>query len=232
MADKDFSESSFARLINIAGRQRMLSQRVGFLSAVLSTACQRSQTPDPVQLDMLRTAAADFRRGYAVLLHGAPDDGLPHWSSETVDAVLGGQSATAGGKIVDRFMAETEATIDLLSVGRSRSEAELSRFSLFVLTDVLRVLQAIVSALESDFEQEMTKRKNRRLEELGRVTAAIHEIQRASKFSRMIALNAKISANRAGPHGGEFRALTDEIKQISDDITESSDDILRFLEIA
>jgi|GEM_PF-7063636 len=232
MADKDFSESSFARLINIAGRQRMLSQRVGFLTAVLSAACLRQQPPDPAQLDMLRTAAAEFRRGYAVLLSGDPDDGLPRWSSATVDAVLGGSGTNTGSAIIERFMSETDAAITRLEDGRSRTEAERAAFSLFVLTDVLRVLQAIVSALESDFEQEMTTRRKRRLEELDRVTAAIQEIQRASKFSRMIALNAKISANRAGPHGGEFRALTDEIKQISDNITESSDDILRFLEIA
>lgn len=62
--------------------------------------------------------------------------------------------------------------------------------------------------------------------------SAVEEIQRASKFSRLIVLNAKISANWAGQHGKEFRALTDEIKQISDDITESSDDIIRFLAFA
>lgn len=232
MADKDFSESSFARLINIAGRQRMLSQRVGFLSTVLTTACLRSQTPDPEQLDMLRKAAADFRHGYQVLLNGDPDDGLPRWSSETVEAVLGCRNATAGRTILERFMTDTDAAISLLSNGQSFSEAELSRFSVFVLTDVLQVLQAIVAALEEDFGREVAVRRERRMQEIDRVTAAVQEIQRASKFSKLIALNAKISANRAGPHGGEFRALTDEIKKISDDITESSGDILRYLEIA
>lgn len=233
MAAPDFSESTFAKLITIAGRQRMLSQRIGFLAVVLNNALVRDGGELPsVQLDMLKKAAAEFDKGYDILRNGDPDLDLPKWESTAVGNVLDAPGTAGGRMVIDRFQLETRSVTDALETGEPRSEAETAAFSEFVLTDVLTILQRIVTALETDFEAEMAARQQRRNSEIDRVAAAIREIQRASRFSRMIALNAKISANRAGPHGREFSALTDEIKKISGDITESSEDIIRYLEIA
>lgn len=229
----EFSESTFAKLITIAGRQRMLSQRIGFLAVVLNNALFRDDGDLPAaQLTMLKKAAADFDKGYDILLNGDPDLDLPKWDSTAVGEVLNAPGNSNGRAVIDRFQIETRSVIEALETGTPRLEAETSAFSEFVLTDVLAILQRIVTALEADFETEMAGRRERRNSEIDRVAAAIREIQRASRFSRMIALNAKISANRAGPHGREFSALTDEIKRISGDITESSEDIIRYLEIA
>ncbi len=78
-------------------------------------------------------------------------------------------------------------------------------------------------------DQPYQRRRDKRQEEAKRVMTALQEIQRASKFSRMIALNAKISADKAGPYGKEFGALTEELKNISSAITSSSEDILKHL---
>ncbi|WP_420411309.1 type IV pili methyl-accepting chemotaxis transducer N-terminal domain-containing protein [Roseibium sp.] len=236
MTQPELNENTFARLINIAGRQRMLSQRVGFLSVVLNSAQKQTEDQELRQsdsrLEMLKIAAADFERGFAILRQGDPAQDLPFWDSDGIRAILAGTGSQKGLRTISHFMTETRHTISVLESGKTRPDQELEAFSTFVLTDVLGVLQQIVTALEHDFQIETAKRQKQRDQEIDRVRAAVEEIQRASKFSRLIALNAKISANRAGQHGSEFRALTDEIKQISDDITESSDDIIRFLAFA
>ncbi|MBO9418356.1 type IV pili methyl-accepting chemotaxis transducer N-terminal domain-containing protein [Labrenzia sp. R4_2] len=236
MAQADFNENTFARLINIAGRQRMLSQRVGFLSVVLNARqtdgpSDRLTTSDH-HLDMLKAAADDFETGFKILCEGDKDLGLPHWECAEVAAILNGRDGIEGHAVINRFVSETRHTIATLEAGKTRRQKELEDFSTFVLTDTLAVLQKIVGALEADFQAATATRDEQRTLEIDRVRTAVEDIQRASKISRMIALNAKISATRAGSHGSEFRALTDEIKKISDDITQSSEDIIRFLNIA
>ncbi|WP_417670000.1 type IV pili methyl-accepting chemotaxis transducer N-terminal domain-containing protein [Roseibium sp.] len=238
--NSDISENTFARLINIAGRQRMLSQRIGFLVVTLNRKCEGGEALPSDQLAMLKTAVSDFTHGYSILREGDASQDLPALNSRRVAEVLSSQAeqleaeaagaAETGRAIIDRFLTQAVDTVASLEANAPRSEAEINEYSAFVLGAVLQTLQSIVAALEADFDDEMQARKDRRSADVESVMAAISEIQKASKFSRMVALNAKISANRAGPHGREFGALTEEIKKISNNITESSQDIMRHLD--
>ncbi len=225
----DLSEDTYGKLINIAGRQRMLSQRIGFLFLTMSGQLESgSKIPDPLWT-MLERALEDFGTGHRLLLDGDVAAGLPKLTSERISAVLDGKSGASGRAIIDRFLREAAGHMQALTEDRAPERAVFDAFSEFVLVDLLQTLQAIVAALEEDFAEEMQRRRTRRQEEAKRVMTALQEIQRASKFSRMIALNAKISADKAGPYGKEFGALTEELKNISSAITTSSEDILKHL---
>lgn len=226
----DLSEDTYGKLINIAGRQRMLSQRIGFLFLTLSSHVDSDRAiPEPTWT-MLETALEEFRSGYALLLNGDEAAGLPELNSTRVQRVLGNGETGGGRAIIERFLLETQEHMAALSNETIPQHDDFSTFTEFVLMDLLQVLQAVVTALEEDFAEEMRRRRDRRLEDAQRVMEALQEIQKASKFSRMIALNAKISADRAGPYGEEFGALTEELKNISSAITSSSEDILKHLE--
>lgn len=244
MTMADISEKTFARLINIAGRQRMLSQRIGFLLLDLNAKTANGQDCPASLWTMLETALSDFSHGYAILMRGDEAQALPALQSTRIDAVLqqrltsddtsdSGSGYTTrnitGHDVIERFLARTSEIIDTLKRGSACDDAELGSYSTFVLGPVLQTLQSIVIALEEDFDDEMQLRGEQRQSDTEKVMSALGEIQKASKFSRMIALNAKISANRAGPLGQEFGALTEEIKKISNDITNSSQDILHHL---
>ncbi|MBO6892396.1 MAG: type IV pili methyl-accepting chemotaxis transducer N-terminal domain-containing protein [Roseibium sp.] len=225
----ELSEDIYGKLINIAGRQRMLSQRIGFL--LLSASSQSTGGPmSPALLPMLDRALEDFCTGHGLLLNGDEDAGLPKLAYQRIDAVLKTADTECGQHLIERFVHEARAFILNIEKGDLPEPKELAAFSDLVLVDLLQTLQAVVSALEEDFAEEMQRRRDRRNEETRRVMDAIQEIQKASKFSRMIALNAKISADRAGPFGKEFGALTEELKQISAAITDSSENILKHLE--
>lgn len=234
--EADISENIFARLINIAGRQRMLSQRIGFIISMLHNTSEPGHDIGDDLSALLKNAVNDFTLGYAILLQGDRDQGLPHFASARVANVLDGRGdangseASSGRATIDRFLLETGAALVDVTNGRRRGGQQMSDYSAFVLGPVLQTLQKIVEALEADFEDEMLARRTRRSADVELVMMAAGEIQKASKFSRMIALNAKISANRAGPHGLEFGALTEEIKKISNNITESSQEIMRHLD--
>ncbi len=236
MANSTISEDSFAKLISIAGRQRMLSQRVGFLFVTLNGYCEKGCALPAAHLAMLQAAIQDFTHGYAILRRGDPDQGLPVLQSDRVEQVLCGKAGgddcngETGQQVIDRFLKETREGISDLEDGLPQPSDRANRYSAYVLGPLLQVLQAIVTALETDFEDEMKVRRERRAADVDRVMRALQEIQKASKFSRMVALNAKISADRAGPHGQEFGALTEEIKKISNNITESSQDIIKHLD--
>lgn len=238
MANNTISEDSFAKLISIAGRQRMLSQRAGFLFVTLNGYCEKGRALPEEHLTMLQTAVQDFTHGYAILQRGEPEQDLPDLHSERVDHVLcskidtDGYNGETGRQVIERFVRETSEGISGLKDGLPQPSERANRYSAYVLGPLLQVLQSIVTALETDFEDEMKVRRERRAADVGRVMSALQEIQKASKFSRMVALNAKISADRAGPHGREFGALTEEIKKISANITESSQDIMKHLDHA
>lgn len=230
MADQvDLSEDIYGKLINIAGRQRMLSQRIGFL--LVSASSQKVEDlTDTTIWAMLERALDDFQNGHQLLLNGDETAGLPRLTSERIDAVLQDPAPDKGLNVIERFAADARQHLQTLKSGNPVDREAFGAFSNLVLVDLLQTLQAVVTALEEDFAEEMRRRKNRRVEEAQRVMDAIQEIQKASKFSRMIALNAKISADRAGPFGKEFGALTEELKQISNAITDSSENILKHLD--
>jgi hypothetical protein len=231
MTTSEVSESAYGRLINISARQRMLSQRIGFLFLTINTSLRNGAAAPDDLLDLLKTALSDFVEGYDVLRKGKPEDDLPFLNSARIRAILEGNGRTHGQDVIERFLSEVSEGVNGFARGEPMDEEKSAWFSGFVLRDLLAVLQSIVAAIETDFDEEMERRQKRRSEDVAKVMAALQEIQRASKFSRMIALNAKISANRAGPYGQEFGALTEQIKQISSDITESSEDILKHLEV-
>ncbi len=224
------SEDVYGKLINIAGRQRMLSQRIGFLFLTLSGQLESGKQVQESLWSMQEKALDDFEAGYRLLTHGDADAGIPKLTSQRITAVLEGDGSASGKTSVERFLREARDHMRALSKGEMPRTAVFERFSEFVLVDLLKTLQAVVTALEEDFSEEMQRRRTKREEDAARVKSALEEIQKASKFSRMIALNAKISADRAGPYGKEFGALTEELKNISSAITESSEDIMRHLD--
>ncbi|MBN9669661.1 type IV pili methyl-accepting chemotaxis transducer N-terminal domain-containing protein [Roseibium aggregatum] len=226
----ELSEDIYGKLINIAGRQRMLSQRIGFLFLTLSSQAEKRTPVNGPIWKMLEKALEDFEHGYRILLNGDDAAGLPQLSSARIATVLDAGTIGSGRWRIDRFLTEAHALMEALSGDTAPERAAFDAFSQFVLVELLQTLQAIVNALEEDFAEEMQRRRDKRHEDSERVLKALQEIQKASKFSRMIALNAKISADRAGPYGKEFGALTEELKNISSAITDSSEDIMRHLE--
>lgn len=221
-------EEAYGALINIAGRQRMLSQRVGLLLLGLATQSTDSSAFQSGMIAQLEAALREFDQGHEILLNGAVDQGIPRVSSPEAMKLLSEHRGVNAGPIA-RFRNETSQFLTRIQRGEPLSAEQCMSLTDFILGDLLAFLQKIVKALQQDFNAFMDNARQAGARNMQRVNQAVREIQEAAHFSRMIALNAKISAERAGEFGREFGALTNEIKDISERITSSSKDILELV---
>lgn len=193
---------TLSRLINLAGRQRMLSQRL-ILFVVLAGGGRT---------DALSTAdevLAQFSSSHRLLVQGG--DGLPGLFSPNLRQAFDGASQARAR--IDAFVALLERTIKGLRRGESLSEATQAAL-VDTSSDLLRVLTQITQAYEQEAQQlaKAQQAQRARLNE---------EIQSVAREARVVAFNAQVSAYRAGPEGREFvvvaarmATITEEVEQL------------------
>ncbi|WP_310618372.1 hypothetical protein [Flexibacterium corallicola] len=216
-------------LLGTMGRQRMLSQRIGLL--LLNYLLKTSSKADP-ETDLLTSldkALQDFQEAHELLLHGDKSRNLPAMVVGRVKETLYGKRCSI--QVIDEFMQQTRDILEILRKDEVPEPQELEHFTSFILSEVLEELQAVVIALEKEIQDFMGQNQHEAQKEKEKLAHAISKIQKASNYSRMVALNARISAHRAGKYGSEFGKLTEEMKGISDSITENSAHILQHLQV-
>ncbi|MEM6625712.1 MAG: type IV pili methyl-accepting chemotaxis transducer N-terminal domain-containing protein [Pseudomonadota bacterium] len=216
--------SSFVHVISKAGRQRMLSQRIGFLLLHLVLEEQLNGEVDRRALAALNESYEDFQNAHADLIGRSGHSDGPTMLTERVLVELSGKGANATD-LIERSIAPVPQLAARFGTQDPNLPQECLTISHLIQTQLLQALQAVVNALQSDHDDYVAAKENERSARSDHVFAAVRDIRQAAHYSRMIALNAKISAERAGEFGREFGALTDEIKDISNRIVNSSEDI-------
>ncbi|MBA5777005.1 type IV pili methyl-accepting chemotaxis transducer N-terminal domain-containing protein [Stappia sp. F7233] len=223
--DAALSAPVFASLINLAGRQRMLSQRAGLFLLQFHALQQAGMPPSDDDIEAFGKTADDFRAAHRTLVEGNRETGIPKLFSGKVRDLLFGTAR--GNQTIEHFCERCCHYGRLITGGGAYDLAEFLRFVDFIKSDLLKVLQSVVAALEGDFLDFNKRSDERRAAETAAVLSALGQIQKSAHMSRLVAFNAKISSIRAGDYGREFGALTDELKKISDEIGESSKLIVR-----
>ena len=200
----DVSVETIGELINLSGRQRMLSQRI-VLQMVLAAQGHAAA------LDIARSCLATFASAHTDLVDG--NARLPGAFSEALRQLYSGK--LRGDARVREFIALAKSAIDTLSTGTTQRNPSLDAL-VAQATPMLELLQTITQAYQEEMhvcEVALRKRQADIATHLGRI----------SMQANIVAINARVSAARAGPYGREFSGITTVLA----DIIQEMDQLIR-----
>lgn len=200
-AGKPLSGEVFSALINLSGRRRFTSQRI-VLYALLASQGQDGGAATAQE------ALALFRGAHKSLLSEA--DGLPGvFCTELREAYFG---KLEGDKRIVAFADLGERTLKAIAQGSPQVDellAELVR----ITTPVLGILNTVTSIYEE--QAKLNARLMRK-----QLRGVITDIETINRQARMVAVNARIVAARAGQAGKEFSVVAGVLSTISGEIDE------------
>lgn len=185
-------------LVNLAARQRMLSQRM-ILQTVLAASgssihLQAAQKTFQVFCDsqvQLRGTVTEFDATSAKLVR---------------DTYQGPQGV---GPVIEQFMQQMRTTLECISNGESHKS---SLNALVANTD--NVLEALNTATTT-FDN-ISKGKSTLL--MKELTSIVSDIQTVAREAKVVSFNAQVMAARAGQHGREFAVVANVLSGITVEI--------------
>jgi hypothetical protein len=182
-------------LINLSGRQRMLSQRI-VLHALLAAR------GDSAALTVLRECLATFEQAHADLVGG--NARLPGVFSAALRELYSG--SRKADERIQQFIALAGCTMESIEAHRDDQPSQLDAL-VAQATPLLELLQEITLA----YQHEM-----RGIEAAGvkQQVEIAEQLSSISMQANIVALNARISAARAGHHGREFAVITTVLADI------------------
>lgn len=191
-------------LLNLAARQRMLSQRM----LVQLLLAERGDTE---QAGAARASLILFSDSHARLVHSATEFGAA--DAAVLQRAYDGPAGAS--MVINRFCGDMREALDEIGRAGPRSAALVA--ALVAGND--GVLAALNSATAA-FDTVTTARNAHAAQELG---AIVGDIQRVAREAKVVSFNALVMAARAGQHGREFAVVA----QVLAGITERVDDLSR-----
>ncbi len=197
---------TWSSLINLAGRQRMLSQRI----ALMALLADRGDRP---ARSAAREALQQFSRAHERLSQGG--DGLPAPPTAALrEALVGPAGADAA---VRRFIALAHQVLD-------GPDAALHRDALAQLVEQATPLLAQLNQLTLAYEAQARSAAQRAQ---AHRASLISRIERVAGEARIVAMNARIAAARAGDGGREFGVVAARLVEVSAQIESLSHAAMR-----
>ncbi len=186
-------------LVNLAARQRMLSQRM-----ILQTLL--AGRGDPQKFEAAQRSLQIFTESQQHLLDTVHQ--LEEHAAARIAATYHGPRGV--GPLIASFMQLMQRTLD--QIGRQAPGIDDSLIELVGLTD--RILDALNLATTA-FDEVTKARSDAMIKELAGI---VGDIQSVAKEAKVVSFNAQIMAARAGVHGREFAVVANVLSDITGEI--------------
>ncbi|HBH38656.1 MAG TPA: chemotaxis protein [Curvibacter sp.] len=186
-------------LVNLAARQRMLSQRM-ILQTLLAAR------GDAQKLEAAKRSLQIFSESQQHLLDTLQQ--LEKAAAEKIAATYHGPHGV--GTVITEFMQLMQRTLE--QIERQAPGVADSLIELVGLTD--RILEALNTATTA-FDEVSKAKSEAMLKELAGI---VGDIQSVAKEAKVVSFNAQIMAARAGQHGREFAVVANVLSDITGEI--------------
>lgn len=194
------SAGQWTQLVNQAGRQRMLSQRI-VLHAVLAAQ------GDGKAAEVARDALVLFQRSHDLLSRGHAELPMPA-DARLVDAFHGAQAAD---RAIRDFIGLAEQALRPDGPGPAGQAAAARTRLAAQATPILGVLQQLTQLYET-LALDAAQSQRRKTMDL------IERIHRVAREARIVTFNARVGAARAGEAGREFAAIAQVLVHITEEM--------------
>lgn len=188
------SPDTFTTLINLAGRQRMLSQRIVLNSILAGQGAVEA-------MDIARQSLSLFQATHQDLVHG--NSSLPGVFFAEIGSIYFGE-VHADLKI-RAFIDQATRVLDTMATPQCEPLLQaLGRTA----TPMVDLLNQLTQAYE-------TESKRRTQIQRRQYTSLMGDIQRIAKQAKIVSVNAQIMAARAGDAGKEFSVVAGVLTNIT-----------------
>ncbi|EGI77520.1 type IV pili methyl-accepting chemotaxis transducer N-terminal domain-containing protein [Hylemonella gracilis] len=191
------SRSQDISVVNLAARQRMLSQRL-ILQILLAARGDRSR------LDEARRTLQLFSESHQRLTSASK--ALPPAEAQRIDTTYQGPAGV--GPVIDAFVHRVREAMDGIAQERASAPEAIDR--LIGQTD--RILAALDMATMA-FDEITRARSEAMVKEL---VSIVGDIQGVAKEAKIVSFNAQVIAARAGQQGREFAVVANVLSNITD----------------
>ncbi len=186
-------------LVNLAARQRMLSQRM-ILQTLLAAR------GDAQKLEAAQRSLQIFSESQQHLLATYPQ--LETGGAQRIAATYQGPQGV--GPVIEAFIRQMQHTLE--QIVRSSPRVAEALIELVGQTD--RILEALNTATTA-FDEVGKAQSEAMIKELAGI---VGDIQSVAKEAKVVSFNAQIMAARAGQHGREFAVVANVLSDITGEI--------------
>ena len=186
-------------LVNLAARQRMLSQRMILQTLLASRG-------DAQKFEAAQRSLQVFTESQQHLLGTLQQ--LEKAAAEKIESTYHGPRGV--GPVITEFMQLMQRTLE--QIKRQAPSVAESLIELVGLTD--RILEALNTATTA-FDEVSKAKSEAMMKELAGI---VGDIQSVAKEAKVVSFNAQIMAARAGQHGREFAVVANVLSDITGEI--------------